>query len=115
MHPIKAEFVAKEVIKHHDKHGTHMPTKQIDFVKNVGDYVHKNYNDLKRFGFSHKEALVTYKEGSTMISKYDKSHAIKKADLKQIQTSSKRQLETQYTTNFTIKNQQNNFASSLEI
>ena len=115
MHPIKAEFVAKEVIKHHDKHGTHMPTKQIDFVKNVGDYVHKNYNDLKRFGFSHKEALVTYKEGSTMISKCDKSHAIKKADLKQIQTSSKRQLETQYTTNFTIKNQQNNFASSLEI
>ncbi len=115
MHPIKAEFVAREVITYYDKHGTHMPTKQIDFVKNVGDYVHKNYNDLRRFGFSHKEALVTYKEGSTMISKYDKSHAITKADLKQIQTSSKRQLETQYTTNFMIKNQQNNFASSLEI
>ncbi len=60
MHQIKASFVATEVVKYHDKHNTHMPTKQIDFVKNVGDYVHRNYNDLRRFGFSHEEASVVY-------------------------------------------------------
>ncbi len=74
-----------------------MPTKQIEFVKNVGDYVHRNYNDLRRFGFSHKEASVAYNEGSAMIGKYDKSTTITKADVKQIQTSSKRQLEMQQT------------------
>ena len=98
MHPIKAEFVAKEVIKHHDKHDTHMPTKQIDFVKNIGDYVHKNYNDLRRFGFSHKEASVAYNEGSAMVNKYDASYSapsVSKADVKQVQAVSKQRLEMQ--------------------
>ena len=96
MHPIKALFVAKEVITYNDKHCSHMPTKQIDFVKSVGDYVHRNYNDLRRFGFSHKEALITYKEGSTLVSKYDASSfapSVSKADVKQAQAVSKQRLE----------------------
>ena len=96
MHPIKASFVAKEVITHHDRHGTHMPTKQIDFVKNVGDYIHRNYHDLRRFGFSHRKASVVYNEGSAMVNKYDASSfapSVSKADVKQAQAVSKQRLE----------------------
>ncbi len=93
MPSIKAEFVAKEVVKHHDKYDVHMPTKQIDFVKNVSNYVHKNYNNLKRFGFSHKDATVAYNEGSALLQKYDRSPSPSITDIKQVQTSSKQQLE----------------------
>lgn len=115
MSQIKASFVAMEIVKHHDKHGTHMPTKQIDFVKTVGDYVHKNYNDLRKFGFSYREAAVTFNEGAIIVKQSNKLCAIAKSDIKQIQITSKQQLESKFTQDFTVKNHQKNLSSLLEI
>ena len=98
---IKARFVATEIVKYHDKFSTHMPPKQVDFVKNIGNYVERNYSDLRRFNFSHKEALITYNEGSHLASKYEPScqstQSINKSDV----------LEAQQTSRNTLQNAQN--------
>ena len=94
MSAIKAAFIANELVKYHDKFGSHMPAKQVEFVKNVGDYVHKNYTDLTRFGFSSKDASVAHHEGAALVKTYTHStNAIPQSAIISAQTSSKQNLE----------------------
>ena len=96
MSAIKAAFIANELVKYHDKFGSHMPAKQVEFVKNVGDYVHKNYTDLTRFGFSSKDASVAHHEGAALVRTYthstDATYAIPKSAIISAPTSSKQHL-----------------------
>ena len=105
MSEIRARFIATEIVKYHDKFGAHMPPKHIDFVKNIGNYVERNYSDLRRFNFSHQEALITYNEGSHLASKYESSsqstQSINKNDVLDAQKISQQTMQN--TKNFALE------------
>ena len=105
---ISANYIAESKVAYEEKHGRHMPVKLESYLNKVSEYVDNNYNDLKRLGFSDKEALVSFNEGDKLLAKYDRNKldmSVDKSEIKSIQKDSRQQIEVVQEHNIGIGNQ----------
>ena len=95
---IAANYIALSKVSYEEKHGRYMPAKLETYLDKVSGYVDNNYKELKKFGFSNEEALVSFNEGDKLFTKYDRSNpnmSIDKSEIKSLQKESKQQIVNQ--------------------
>ena len=56
---IAANYIALSKVSYEEKHDRHMPAKLESYLEKVSEYVNNNYKELKKFGFSNEEALIS--------------------------------------------------------